>query len=180
MHHQPEDHMNTLESFTTTVQDMVRKVGETFTRPDENHTPVVIMQGRDGVITVGAIVITCKEDKIALPGFLQRLVKESRPNRMALMLPCWELEIRADNPLAETTLEMSNRFGVRDHPDRYESLHLECGDRDGNYSHWRVRITRHPDKPPTLGDWESVDDGVSGYRLERVVQRAFLAAKKET
>jgi hypothetical protein len=45
-----------------------------------------------------------------------------------------------------------------EHPSRFEALVLQF-DADGEQAVDFARIERHDDRPPTLGEWEILDEG---------------------
>lgn len=150
-------------------QTMVRGVATTFTKPDDDWTPVLFMEAPGGPLVFGLFI-----DKEHWPGLLEQLGREKHPTFVAAVLSAWT----AKRETREQVEELVNQGGVSTAADRAEIVMLQITD-GKRFEVWNAPIIRFEDKPPTLGEWTQMPDGPLEGRLGDLVLHAFSAEKTD-
>lgn len=161
-----------------TVMDDARAVGALFDKPDDDWTPKAFLQTQQRFIVVD---LTGIRDKDRIRPALVELFRQQLPDCAAVLFSTWTLIVPREDPLADLALQMCGDFGVQNHPERQEGLHLTIADKDGNQEGWHCRFTRHETQPPTLGEWQKMDGDSPGGRFYNLLPDCFrLCAKART
>jgi hypothetical protein len=149
---------------------LVEAVGQSFTRPEEDWLPALLLLTPEGMTVVG---ITLEESqKGSLKGVVGSIVRTYKPTFAALVLSCWIRDVPQDNPLAGLDVELMGAYGVSTHPQRREMLMVEMC--DGTHTeYWEAPIIRYNDRPPTLGAWGKARWQAMGGRMANVLRDAF-------
>jgi hypothetical protein len=174
--------MSKFEELTRTFLEMVREVGKTFTQPDDDWVPTLILHGPGGVSIIGT-QFSGTEDKEAFPLVLRGLFHEYRPRFAGFVVSCWIRTVEygegqgMDSPAVQEAIRQASREGVRNHPDRKEVLIAYCADREGNSVEYTAHITRNSDTGPTLEEWKELDADQKMGRFSYLLSDAFRTMK---
>jgi hypothetical protein len=79
------------------VLDVVRAVGNKFTRPDEDWVPVVLLYDGE-TMHVAPLPLTEDSDKDALPALMIEAFRKFQPTFAALVLSTWVRKLNANDP----------------------------------------------------------------------------------
>lgn len=169
------------ERFRDFMLESVRRVGDTFKKPDDDWSAVLFLEGEQPAIAALA------GDKRGWPKAVDDLFREMRPRFAALVMSTWTLSVDVTNmppALRELQKEMLASLGVRDHPGREEAVLVEVA-RPGHSELWKATILRDEKLPPQLGEFAPYGpanaEGGAQYsgRLAQVLGRAFEKLGKE-
>lgn len=154
------------DRFRRYVLECVADIGKTFTKPDDDWRPLLVMVAGKRVQIVLLLDLFRDETTKSLgEHVLVEMFLKFKPDLAALINSAWTVHISQDDPLAETTMEMCRQFGVSNHPNRVEIVNVliaGLGQEEG----WNGLIQRSPDKPPALGVFnksDRVDGRVVGW-----------------
>ena len=135
----------TFTEFRDYVKEAVSRVGESFTKADDDWAPVLLIQDNDGALNILYLAFN-DEDKEKLSENLAHIFVDHPPKHAALVLSGWQRTIKTTEPLAYLTLSITQALGVRHDPQSNEIVVLELS--DGNASEtWIALITRFETKP---------------------------------
>jgi hypothetical protein len=131
------------DSYRTFAQSMlasVERIADSFTMPDDDWVPALIIDSRVlGPMPIGFVMTP---DKDAVVAALAQLLRETRTERCVLVLSAWQAEVGPGwdgRPAAE----LSNRREV-------VAVTVIDAERVESYS---APILRFADAPPRLGEW---------------------------
>lgn len=130
----------------------VRDIGRGFTKPADDWVNTLIVDRADAKSMVIAVPFHCAEDKEIFARALPGLFRQWRPTFAAFVVSAWVSEIKP-GPLAEVMAEAIHTHGSSADPNRFEQVIVELANRRESET-WRATITRHDDRPPTLGEFE--------------------------
>jgi hypothetical protein len=152
----------------------VEAVGHNFTQPNDDWQPVLFLYSPERGLQIIAIVNFDTAAKQAFPAMLRALFYEHKPTSAAFVVSIWY--VLADLPGAKTAQEAMDLLdGIQPskHPDRKEAVQVTLC--DGNIEEtWRADIVRHASLPPSLKDWELMDqDSEQGGQLANLLISAF-------
>lgn len=153
------------------LKRLVRLVGTTLTRPDDDWTPTLFLGGMS--ITVAALKIDGPQAKATLPTTLKELFHQHKPIWAGLIWMRYVVTVRNDAPLGDLSVEMLGAFGASSHPDRIEQVEVRFCRRGGKEEIWHAEVRRFPDRPPQLGEWKPAAGREEGGRMARLLERAF-------
>src|SRR5262245_55162118 len=133
------------DEFLTLVKEMPRDVGKTFTDPDDDWMPIMVVRTDDGLGVVGFDSEFLADDdskdvlaEIVIPGMIEQLGASA----VALVMSAWSLK-SPEIPDVRPSL----------HPERQEILVLHVIDA-AHESIFHAPILRDGEQPPALGKWE--------------------------
>lgn len=145
----------TYREFVNFVKDTIREYGAGFTSPNDDW-PMAICVDHSTDATPHWFEppdeVTARPDGIQILG--QALAAGSlitRPTKVAIVTSTWQVIVDRDEPVPPDM----PRPG--DHPDRFEAVVAIVMDAE-RVEPWTALIERHPDAPPTLGEWEVGDE----------------------
>lgn len=136
-----------------------RRIGEGFTRPDDDWAPVLIVGGARPV-TAGLDL----DDKDAMAHAISEIIREHEAEAAALVTSGWQ---SSDPAAASGTMRAS------EDPERVEILTVAVMDAE-RAEWWCAEITRYEEAPPVLGDWEMLSPTASG-RFPDAMRHGFEA-----
>lgn len=142
----------TLDTVLDHVQGCARKVGEDFTKPDDDWRAILLLYADQVGVVDFQNVMRTQESKAQLPALLERLFCEYKPRIVASVVSCYVRRMESNDPMAQLTVEMNLALGTRNDPLRVEELVVSVCDGEKVEQRFAT-ITRHKDKPPTLGDF---------------------------
>lgn len=162
------------EAFRDTVKMGVKVIGESFTNPDDDWTPVLMIWGRKGMDVVGIdgrwFNTTQGKDELA-KRVLPREIAKRGATMFAFVQSVWMVQIRVpdDDPEAQVQFEQAladaQAQRIHQRADRVEMVHLFAADRF-RVEMWHAPIARSPFAPPTLGEWVLFGEGDPNVRFE--------------
>lgn len=167
--------LHTLEQLRK-VLEWVADNGTSFTKPDDDWACVAFLFSRKKIKIIH--IMFDRAGKEAVIDNIAVMVKQTKAVSGALVISQWFLAMRTDTPMIDTTFEMLDSMGVRNHPNRKEQVSVELFD-GTNEEIWDAEIERYPDRPPTLKPWVKRDWENSTGRMANVLKRAFALAKRE-
>lgn len=163
----------TLDSVSKNVLESVRHVGSKFTTPQEDWRTMLFLYGERYIIADMQEMMDAKDD---IPAVLETLFVQHRPTVAALVTSVWYRDLDMNAPLIDTTLQLLSTFGVSSDPQRREAVTVAVS--DGKFQvTWKADITRHADRPPTLGEFE-VMDGENSGRFAGLLLKTFARTSK--
>ncbi len=159
------------------VETLARKMFSTVIPPGpkDEWFPTLLTVDSIDITALVMLILTSKED---LLGMLEKTFEQLKPKYAALLMPCWMLNIDMKKPLGETTIEICAELGVRTHPDKIEALWLTVADSTKEKT-WYAEVQRYDTKPPTLGEWESLEGGESTGRMVGVISNALSLIEED-
>lgn len=154
--------MNTsAEVFAEEIKNMVKDLGETFDRPDDDwHSMLFVDRGGEKVVVgIPGEAFADGQSKDFLVQILAKTLAHLQADRYALLLNAWAIGMpqtdltpeEAEEQLMAHHAEWSGHY--QDHPNAYEVLTLYVVDKE-RQAMWITKIERHEDAPPTLAEWE--------------------------
>ena len=127
-----------------------RECLESLKEPDDDILPVLMWIGPYGMGVMPLLDMTDDEAKDGLGEMMTTMLAVSRATEAVLITCSWM--VMAKNKEEYDAMDVM----PRDHPDRVEIISAMYAaaipDTDSMSS---GRITRHPDKPPELGEWKT-------------------------
>jgi hypothetical protein len=181
---QPGDGPMDMGRWRRSILETVRRLGRKFRKPDDDWANALFLfsEARGAkVVHVEYRGESRAEEVAAKEAFVAdvpRLFLDYRPTHAAWVASCWTVATGPDDPFAELTKDMVYRFGVASHPGREEAILASLGD-GSTYELHMAKIVRHPDRPPTLENWEDVSDGELGGRTAGLLQAGFAALREK-
>jgi hypothetical protein len=131
------------------MKDGAEEIGRSFTDPNDDWFPVVMIQTGEAIIPV---ILEITDDREATGRGLEALLRNTGAEQAVLVSSSWFV-IRGPG-------DISDSYPVRDQPDRKEVLVMTHVTRD-SMEMIMADIHRHESKPPTLGPWSDPADGLS-------------------
>ena len=154
------------------VFDAVKSIGKLFTRPDDDWSPIMLLETKTGPV-ITALSFDSADSKEAFAIALPSLLRKLGATLMALVVSAWTLYT---TPI-KYELQMAMGDGsIRDHPDRQEKVMVTFADHTGAES-WGALITRSEHAPPELCEFTKMDmdDAKSTGRFSH---QALIAAMR--
>ena len=168
-----------MQTKTAEILEAVRKVGQGFTKPNDDWMSMLILDPEHGQRMLIAVPFGCPDDKEHFARALPGIFRQSRPTFAAFVVSAWKVEIKP-SLMSECTAEMVHTFGASNHPDRTEAVIIQCATPDGPQEEWHAPINRFTDRPPTLGEFKQFG-GLPGEssegRFAGMLSRAFAAMR---
>jgi hypothetical protein len=134
------------------AQTGVAAVQESFTDPDDDWEPVMFAISDDENVVIGLPPAAFASDRakdmlcdVALPG----IILAGRVRALVMVMSTWEVEYTKEFP---RSADPHRQMPPSQHPRRREALYLSGLTATLTRS-LRADIQRHPDAPPTLGEW---------------------------
>lgn len=118
-------------------------------RPDEDIIPALVLKRPGDLKILSFEVIDDAHGSLA--DYIMALTACSQATEVALIVTAWMI----DNPSTE---DMNSGIRPSQHPDRVETVVLAYSAGDGCQV-WTARLTRHENRPPDMGLWESCPAG---------------------
>jgi hypothetical protein len=145
---------------TASVPDLVehakthsRECVEGLTDPDEDIMPVLLWWGPHGpgLMPMGDLM---KGDvhKDRLAKWITATLAVSQATECVTVTTGYMAKVDRDDPDVDVSRGTVTK-PVRERPEAVEAVVLMCSDRRGQGGIVHAELTRYPDKPPTLGDW---------------------------
>jgi hypothetical protein len=131
------------------MKDGAEEIGRSFTDPNDDWFPVVMIQTGEAIIPV---ILEITDDREATGRGLEVLLRNTGAEQAVLVSSSWFV-IRGPGDIGDS-------YPVRDQPDRKEVLVMTHVTRD-SMEMMMADIHRHESKPPTLGPWSDPADGLS-------------------
>lgn len=134
---------------------------ELFTEPDDDWTPVMFMECKDGERTILPLeqFMTDDNTKSILANLIMpAAIDHFQATKVVLVLSVWTAEVASPEEL-----EPIRYVPPSQRENREEALLLLEYTRDGVTRQSMAPITRHEDTPPTLEDWDDLDEAPTGY-----------------
>jgi hypothetical protein len=151
---------SSFDEFGASVRAQARRIGQGFTRPDDDWTTVLILEGPQGMEIVGVepAFLDSHGSMDLLVLMLAQEIRRAEAQRLALVASTWTVEERPED--AELTRRLRKERRLGDHPRRREELLVEVADWQ-NFELWRAPIRRRATKRPALGPWARVEDAAN-------------------
>ena len=130
------------------IFDTLRKIGETFTKPDDDWMPTLLLETETGPKIIG-VPFTGPDDKELFALILPELLRYSRATSMAFIVSAWVLA--KSRPAAEVII--AREGGISKHTERREIVMVNLAD-DREGETWVAQISREDGGPPTLGEFK--------------------------
>ena len=161
------------EDFRHWTLSSVEEVSRSFTRPDEDWLPVLLLLTPRGGIIAGIDLEFYQNDgrKEKLVKRLCAVITRTHATAFALvqmMWRSWALSPEVSKPGARERALHSGRLRPSNDPQREETLLIHITD-DFHDELWAAVIQRRPHRPPCLGRWEKTDlktDHMTGRFIE--------------
>jgi hypothetical protein len=131
------------------AKEAVGEIQKSFTQPDDDWIPVVMIQSGDAILPV---VMQISDDKESTGKSLENLLRNTGAEQAVLISSSWVVSFTGSNEVPEF-------IPVRDQPDRKEVLVLTHATRD-SIEMVMADIERHKSSAPTLGSWSAPMDGL--------------------
>ena len=131
------------------MKDGAEEIRKSFTNPNDDWVPVVMIQTGKAIIPV---ILEISDDKEATGRGLETLLRNTGADQAVLVSSSWFV-VRDSSGVADC-------LPVRDQPDRREVLVLTHVTRD-SMEMMMAEIERHESSPPTLGSWSEPMDGLA-------------------
>lgn len=155
------------DEFATMVRDGVDHVGHGFTSPDDDWSTMAFLEHGHDITLVALALETTPQIVAAVRG----LIAQTKATKIALVTSTWMVDL-----LEVTDPDIRAKFGRDeimpedyDGPGKYESVVVSVFDAE-IIKAWNAIIERHPDAPPTLGEWQPLGDvgTMSGAMVEPI------------
>ncbi len=156
----------TYREFTEYAKDSVRKIGASFTEPDDDWEPVALVESAEGNTVVGLMV-----DKAYWPEIVSAIVKETKATKVALVASSWGLEFTSS---AEYDAYMADPDAPppSKHPNGVEQVVVSIFDAE-RVEVWSAKILRDGEQPPVLDEWDWGGDVEPSGRMVDPIRAAM-------
>lgn len=166
-----------LDLFEFVAMQATRIPDELFTKPDDDWTPVMFMECKDGsrpIIPLEPYMGNEAEKEVLANVLMPSLIAHFEAIKVVMVLSCWTAQVAS---LEE--LEPIRYVRPSQRENREEVLLLTEYTRDGVSRFSMAPIIRHEDSPPTLGEWgEETAEGSSLGSEGRFVTPIIHALKQ--
>lgn len=155
-----------------------RRIGEGFTKPDDDWRPMLFVVQRFppnlAIIPVARMTNTPERRERLFNVALPLVVRFADAACLGLLSPVWFKEVS----YAGRTIEQARRDlpdSIHADPERQEMLWVEISDGDEDET-WTAKIRRRPKAPPLLDEWGLMPGRIEHEgRIGRACYRAFHA-----
>jgi len=169
----------TLDQVARMVTGGATTIAQSMKKPDDDWGPTLFMFSQNKPPAIVSLAVAV-EDKNAVPRVVVSLFRDYNPQVAALVVSCWCVEAKQDDPLADLTVDLCGVYGVRNHPHAREILQVQVEDAHGQQQRFEASITRRPGLPPLLGNWRREDFEAEGNaRFNHLLRHAFAASDKK-
>lgn len=169
-----EPNASELSMFDTVAVIAQSMPKELFTQPDDDWTPIAFLQGKDEQVTfpLGEFMEDDRSKDILAHLILPGAIKHLKATSMVTVMSIWQSKTSAES-LATEYIPPSQC------EDRTEHVMITEYTAEGVQRQAFAQILRHEDKPPTLDEWQQMDDaiGFSGRFVEPIVKALKEVAK---
>lgn len=144
-----------LASFAAEAQANIRRVGESFEKPDDDWLSVAFLQNAEGVhiIAMDGTMFADENSKDMLAMWLKAAMGFLHADRYAVLFNTYGLK----NPSKEDWEQYRQGKRLSEFPNACEQLLLIAGDVEQELC-FNAAIERDGTNPPTLGEWELMPD----------------------
>jgi hypothetical protein len=150
----------TVDAVTTVAKGGIEANRESL-RPDQDWQPVIVGITVDGAAEVIAFPMPPNEgdNRDVLAAALFALAKQHRFKAMAFVSMVWMVDTQASTEAeAQASQEHLAAGGLPStDPNRREAIIVQAMDAEVQRLHYAF-VTRHPDQPPELGEWQHFDE----------------------
>lgn len=150
------------EEFVHVARGAVETIRHGFTRPDDDWSPVILVQhdrgGASEVILVPSFFFGTDAMRDILASEIAALARAAV--RIAFVSSAWTMSIPAPRDGSRPSIEDVPL--PRESPDRTECVSLIAAE-PGRVESWSVPIGRTDADPPTLGNWRLAPDSVGRF-----------------
>ena len=153
------------EVFGETVRQMVKGVGSTFEKPDDDWICMLFFEdknGDPGMTPLPPQMFENDQTKDLLVALIAHMLRHMNVKRYALLLNGWMLKTSIPRDVEESAAQAEEQLlalhaewsGHYDkHPESVEVLSLVVADSEQSQM-WLAEIKRTEDAPPTLDTWQ--------------------------
>ena len=161
------------------AQRVSRKAVEDLTEPQEDILPVMVCSGPHGISVMLLSEMggdDASKDQLAL--WMTATLVVTRAAAAVTVTTAWMTKMSLDDPDVDL-LAGTIKEPVSERSDRVEGVALVCCSRDTEVL-ITAPLTRHEDRPPTLGDWIRLGDGngMTGGRFGEAMYRGLKMAEE--
>jgi hypothetical protein len=158
-----------------------RECLEELTEPDEDIMPLMMFQGPHGLgfMPLGDIMEdAATKDEGAL--WMTATLAVGRATEAVMITTAYMAHLEKDDArVHEDGGTITVEVPICEMPERTEHIVLMCSATEGNGTLVSAPVTRYPDKPPTLGEWEtSPQPDKVGGRFGDAVNAGLRIAKE--
>ena len=155
----------------------VREIGKSFSQPDDDWIPILILDRPNGKREVFSVAFGSQADKEKFAFLLPMMFRDIRPTFAAMVISAWSVRIEKDNPNAEREARAAMDTGISKHKDRYEVVIVTVATKDGGQEEYHAEIGRRDGRPPTLGAFTKIESDRQEGRFANLLSRGFEAMK---
>lgn len=148
---------------------------EVFTEPDDDWTPVMFMECKDGgrqIIPLEQFMADDNTKSILANLIMPAAISHFQATKVVLVLSVWTAQVASAEEL-----EPIRYVPPSQRENREEMLLLLEYTKDGVTRQSMAPIVRHEDAPPTLDDWDDLEAAPAGYE-GRFIQPIVDALKQ--
>lgn len=142
---------------------------ELFTEPDDDWEPVAFLEGEEGrmMIPLGSMMGDEQAKDLLTSLLLPHVIKKTKARSLVMVLSIWQ-----SKRSAKILNEEDKYIPPSQCQDRTEHVMVTEYTAEGVQRKAFAQIHRHEDKPPTLGEWEQMDDATeySGRFVDPLVK----------
>ena len=148
------------------AKDAARRNAERLTEPDEGIMPVFLWLGPRGVglMPIGPM-LQDEETKDMLALHMTAAMVVGRATEAVMVTTAWT--VKREMTDEEKAAYKRGTYGIvppSKDPDRVEIIGLMRVSNEGDDMH-QAELIRHPDRPPDIGEWESIGAAKVGGRF---------------
>lgn len=137
----------TYREFTDWAKDAVRKIGESFTEPDDDWEPTALIEGGEGTIVVALAM-----EKALWPSAVAIMAQKTKATKVALVTSSWGLHFSSSEEYDAYCAD-PDALSPSKHPNGIEMVAVTIYDAE-RVEAWSARILRDGEQPPSLSEWE--------------------------
>lgn len=160
--------MSELSLFDSTAVIAANMPKELFTEPDDDWAPIAFVEGEETVtFPMGEFMGDDRAKDILAHLLLPGLIKHSKAKTLVMIMSIWQ---------SETSVKSLAKGGTYIPPsqcdDRTEHVMISEYTAEGVKRQAFAQIQRHEGKPPTLGEWQQMNEatGYSGRFVEPLIK----------
>lgn len=145
------------------AMDHARSCAADLTEPEEDILPVLLWVGPYGMGIMPLLEMGDDDAKDAIAAMMTTVIATGRAAQAVLITTSWMVSAPRDEDGKPKKSAMDAMGGVMpsQHPDRIEAVTAMYASLAGTDSMSHAVLTRYPDKPPTMGEWEGIDEPMS-------------------
>ena len=128
-----------------------------FTEPEDDWEPIAFLELEEGnaipALPMGMYMQSVQGKELLARMILPMAIDHFGAKRIVLLLSVWMAQ-----GYSKEEIESGEYMAPSKHPERTEHIQLLELTADGVQRHSMAQIIRHEDSPPTLGEWDDLEE----------------------